>query len=47
MIYALGRTLSFTDRGDIDDIVTSVAKKSYGFRDLVKLVVASEAFHTK
>ncbi|MEC8305818.1 MAG: DUF1585 domain-containing protein, partial [Planctomycetota bacterium] len=47
MIYALGRRLSFTDRGDIDSIVASAAKNGYGFRDLVKRVVASEAFHTK
>ena len=47
MIFALGRRLAFVDRGDIDGIVSSVAKKNYGFRDLVKLIVASRAFHTK
>lgn len=47
MIYALGRRLAFVDRGDIDGIVSAAAKKKYGFRDLVKLIVASRAFHSK
>jgi Protein of unknown function (DUF1592)/Protein of unknown function (DUF1588)/Protein of unknown function (DUF1587)/Protein of unknown function (DUF1585)/Protein of unknown function (DUF1595)/Planctomycete cytochrome C len=47
MTYALGRRLSFTDRSDIDAIVSGVAEKGYGFRYLVTLVVVSEAFHTK
>lgn len=47
LIYALGRRLSFTDRGDIDQIIARSAKLDYGFRDLVKLIVASRAFHSK
>ena len=47
MIYALGRRLSFTDRGDIDRIVSAAANNGYGFRDLVKLVVASRAFQSR
>ena len=47
MIYALGRRLAFADRGDIDRIVSSAAQKEYGFRDLVKLLVASRPFHMK
>ncbi len=47
MTYALGRRLAFVDRGDIDGIVSEAATKRYGFRDLIKLVVASQAFRTK
>lgn len=47
MIYALGRRLAFVDRGDIDQIVTDAAKQGYGLRDLLKLIVLSEAFKTK
>ena len=46
-VYALGRRLSFTDRGDIDRIVTAMPRHNYGFRDLVQQIVASEAFQTK
>ena len=47
MVYGLGRTLNFTDRDDIDLIVETLAEKGYGLRDLVQLVVASEAFRAK
>jgi len=46
-VYALGRRLSFADRGDIDRIVTALPKDNYGFRDLIQQIVSSEAFHTK
>jgi hypothetical protein len=46
-VYALGRRLSFTDRDDIDQIVSTMPKHNYGFRDLVQKIVASEAFHIK
>ncbi|MGI9472856.1 MAG: DUF1592 domain-containing protein, partial [Rubripirellula sp.] len=46
-IYALGRRLSFADRGDIDRIVSEMPKLNYGFRDLIHQIVASEAFHSK
>ncbi|MEO2026581.1 MAG: DUF1592 domain-containing protein [Fuerstiella sp.] len=46
-IYALGRRLSFTDRGDIDRIVNSAPQHNYGLRELIQQVIASEAFHTK
>lgn len=47
MIYALGRRLAFVDRGDIDEIVSSLPEKKYGFRDLIKLIVASQPFQTR
>ena len=46
-IYALGRRLSFTDRADIDRIVSIMPKHNYGLRELIQQVVASESFHTK
>jgi hypothetical protein len=46
-VYALGRSLGFADRGDIDQIVTSMRKHNYGFRDLIQQIVTSEAFRTK
>jgi len=47
MIYALGRRLAFTDRDDIDGVVAQSVASGYGFRDLVKFVVASQAFQSK
>jgi hypothetical protein len=46
-VYALGRRLSFADRDDIDQIVSTMPKHHYGFRELIQKTVASEAFHTK
>jgi len=46
-IYALGRRISFTDRDDIDRIVSRLPGHKYGLRELIQQVVASEAFHTK
>jgi hypothetical protein len=46
-VYALGRRISFTDRDDIDRIVSSMPRYKYGLRELIQQVVASEAFHTK
>ncbi len=45
--YALGRRLAFTDRHDIDHIVTESAKSGYRFRDLVHLIVSSPNFRTR
>jgi hypothetical protein len=47
LVYALGRRLSFADRGDIDRIVHSMSKNNYGLRELIQQIVASEAFRTK
>ena len=47
LTYALGRRLAFTDRGDLERIVTETARVGYGFRNLVRLIVASQTFQTK
>jgi hypothetical protein len=46
-VYALGRRLSFADRGDINQIVSAMPGRRYGFRELIQQIIASEAFHTK
>ena len=46
-VYALGRRISFTDRDDIDRIVSELPKHDYGLRELVHQVIASEPFHSK
>lgn len=46
-VYALGRRLSFTDRDDIDGIVSGAPKFKYGLQELIQQIVASEAFHSK
>ena len=44
LTYALGRELEITDRPSVDKIVSELAKRGNGLRDLVRLVVSSEAF---
>lgn len=44
LTYALGRELEITDRPSVDQIVSELAKRGNGLRDLVRLVVLSEAF---
>lgn len=46
-IYALGRRLSFTDRDDVDRIVTLMPRLDYGLRELIMRIVASEPFRSK
>ena len=46
-VYALGRRISFTDRDDIDRIVSTISKRKYGLRDLIQQIVASKPFHSK
>ena len=46
-VYALGRRLSFTDRDDLDAIVTQMPKLDYGLQELILQVVASEPFRSK
>ena len=46
-IYAMGRRLSFTDHDDVEEIITSLKKKDFGFRELIHMITESEAFHTK
>ena len=46
-IYALGRRISFTDRDDIDQIVSAMPRHKYGLRELIQQIVASKPFHSK
>ena len=46
-VYALGRRISFTDRDDIDLIISTISKRKYGLRDLIQQIVASKPFHSK
>ena len=45
--YALGRSLSFTDRASIDDIVEQVEKDDYRFQGLLQAIVTSPLFSKK
>lgn len=47
LTYALGRRLELSDTPTIDDLEQKFAENEYRLRDLVKFVVASEAFRTK
>lgn len=44
LTYGTGRSMGFSDRGDIDAIVASIADSGYRFGDLIHAVVASPAF---
>lgn len=43
--YALGRSLSFGDSADIDQITQQVRREGDGLRDLIQWIVASDLFH--
>mgnify|MGYP002630144238 CR=1 FL=1 len=47
MVYATGRKLEATDRGEINRIITKVGEKQNRLRDLVHLVVKSDLFLNK
>ena len=47
LTFATGREMGFSDRPEIDRIVTTSARTGHRLRDLVHLVVASEIFRTK
>ena len=47
MIYATGRLLEASDRGEIDRIVSELKMKDNRLRDLVHLIVQSEIFLNK
>ena len=44
--YAAGRQMEAEDRPAIDQITTELAKRGYGFADLIQLVVSSDAFRS-
>jgi hypothetical protein len=45
--YAIGRELDFSNRPQVQAVVTKWQEQGYGMRDLVHLVVASELFQGK
>ncbi|MGI9471340.1 MAG: DUF1585 domain-containing protein, partial [Rubripirellula sp.] len=44
LTYALGRELNMRDRPQIDAITETLAIRGHGLRDLVELIVCSQAF---
>lgn len=47
MTYALGRTVGFTDRDTVDEIVAKTKSDNYGLRSLVHHIILSKAFLAK
>ena len=47
LVYATGRKMEATDRGEVDQIVSQLAKKEDRLRELVHLVVQSKIFRSK
>jgi hypothetical protein len=47
LIYATGRKLEATDRGEVDRLVAQLAKRENRLRDLVHLVATSNIFRSK
>ena len=47
LIYALGRPLTFSDRGMITSVVQKLRARKYGFRSLIREVVLSAAFRER
>ena len=45
--YALGRPMSFADRGQIDKMAGELKERGYGLRDLVSILVHSKLFSDK
>jgi len=47
LVFATGRELGFSDRQEVDRIVTLATKEKHGIRDLIHDVVQSEIFRYK
>jgi hypothetical protein len=45
--YALGRPMSFADRGEIDKMATELKKRGNGLHDLVSILIHSDLFSQK
>lgn len=45
--FALGRSLKFTDRADLDEITKAVRLGDDGLRTMVAAIVTSELFRTR
>ena len=46
LAYSIGRDLGFSDRSEIDQIVSSAKAKNYGLKSIVHAVVQSEVFRS-
>ena len=46
LAYACGRRIEPADRQEVNRIVAELARRGYGFRDLVELVTVSQAFRS-
>ncbi len=47
LAYSMGRTLEYTDRPEVDQIIEKTLDPGTGLQDLVLAIVKSEAFRTK
>jgi hypothetical protein len=47
LIFATGRAMGFSDRGELDKIVAQSKAKNHAMRDLIHAVVQSEIFRSK
>ncbi len=45
--FALGRPMTFADRGEIDNMATELKKRGNGLRDLVSIIIHSRLFSQK
>jgi hypothetical protein len=45
LTYSMGRTVGFSDRPAINEIVTKVSNQQYGLRSLVHEIIQSPTFH--
>ena len=45
--FALGRSLKFADRADLDEVTEKVRRRDDGLKTLISAIVASELFQTK
>jgi hypothetical protein len=46
LIYAIGRSLGFSDRPAVEKLVDEIRDSGYGLRSLIHAIVQSESFQT-
>jgi hypothetical protein len=46
-VYATGAPIGFSDRGDIEEILTRTRSRNYGVRSIVHEIVQSRLFQNK
>jgi len=47
LMFATGRESGFSDRDEIQRIVSESARHDYGLREMIHIVVASQIFQSK